>query len=237
MSARLHPVFASLCLTVLLGSFTWAQPQGNRPDDGPDAQPARQRTGEERTLAQRPPRPRGEDFGPEVEGDNPDQRRPHAGPSSQLSPEEVQEALQIIREYNPEIAERIERWVQNGQEDLGPLIARRLPWVRKLLFVKRTDPPRYELMLSDLKLERACQELSRQLREPEANKADLNAQLKQKVTEQFEVRQKVREMEIAQLEQRVKELREQLEARVKARAELIDRRHGELTGQGGDLPW
>jgi|GEM_PF-6275780 len=162
----------------------------------------------------------------------------HASGRWTLSEEEVQEAMEILREYNPELAERIARWQEEGRENLHALIGGRLPWVRRLIYMKRNDPERYELSLQDLKLQRESQELAKRIHEAdESERAALSTQLRQRLTAQFEVRQKVRQLEIRALEKRIEEMKKQLDERSKSSQQLIDDRHEELTNRRKHIKW
>lgn len=162
-----------------------------------------------------------------------------------LTEEEVREAMEVLREYSPELAERIARWQEEDTENLRVLIGKRLPWVRRLIYMKRNDPQRYELSLQDLKLQRETQELARRFRDADdSEREELGKQLRQRLAAQFEVRQKVRTLEIGglekqieALEKRIDEMKKQIDERSKSSQKLIDSRYEELTSQNKSMKW
>jgi hypothetical protein len=152
----------------------------------------------------------------------------------QLSAEEVTDALAILRDYQPDVAERITKWHAEQPEGAGQMIAARMPWIRRLIYVRRYDEERYQVMIADMKLDRECATLSQKVREGDNT---LEPELRKKIAEHFETRQKLREMEVDRLEKRVTELRNQLAERRQVQKDLVEQRYGELVGKGPESKW
>jgi hypothetical protein len=153
-----------------------------------------------------------------------------AGPArdfDEITPEQIDEALIVLRDFRPEMAARVEEWRKDDPTRVGRMIAHQLPGIRRLIEARRTDPEGYKLRLRDMQLERQTRQLANQLAEARRNgesdrAEDLTRSLRNQVVEHFEVRQQMRERAVVMLEQRIKELREQLQTRAQSRDALID---------------
>jgi hypothetical protein len=71
----------------------------------------------------------------------------------------------------------------------------------------------------------------------EAERQKIQAQLAELVGRQFEAQQQVREDEVAQLEARVKKLRDLIEKRKEARQSIVDQRLEQLLREAEGLGW
>lgn len=167
-------------------------------------------------------------------GDDKPRRHPRDPRDMQLSAEEITDALAILRDYQPDVAERITKWHADQPEGAGQMIAARMPWIRRLIYVRRHDEERYHVMIADMKLDRECATLSQKVRDGDNA---LEAELRKKIAEHFETRQKLREMEVDRLEKRVTELRNQLAERRQVQKDLVEQRYGELVGKGPESKW
>jgi hypothetical protein len=85
-------------------------------------------------------------------------------------------------------------------------------------------------------LDQRTQELAEQFRRVgEAERPEIKKQIEKAVAEQFEIRQDRRKKELKNFEDEIKKLRDVIEKREKARADIIERRIKELLGQDDDL--
>ena len=158
-----------------------------------------------------------------------------------LSEKDRELALQVLKDINPEVAERLEQWKDNPQRT-GALLGRYMPRIHKLIQIKKSAPELYELSVKDMKIGMECDKLSREFREAgrdgnEGRADEIRGKVTELVEEHFEVRQKMRGMELERLERRLAEARKQLEKRAGMRGELIEQRVTELTGDKRKPMW
>ncbi|MEM8738380.1 MAG: hypothetical protein AAGG38_07890 [Planctomycetota bacterium] len=159
--------------------------------------------------------------------------RPH-GPRRFLTDAQIDTAMQIIAQIQPELSERLEALRERDPASLRSTLERRFHRVRFLVQLKARDPAMFELRITDLKLERDTRFLAQQARQ--ASQADekdryrdLVDQIEVKVAEHFDVRQAIREREIESLKQKLESLEERLDQRGDDRKDLIEERVKELT--------
>lgn len=175
--------------------------------------------------------------------------RPHAGPMRprgaprhDLTPEEVKERLRILREVHPQLAERIAHMKDTDPQRVGRMLGRHWPMIEDLIRMKEHDPKGLELHIHDMKLIRQSHKLSRQLRRHDSDltakkKEQLRLELRELVTSHFEVRQKLKERDLAKLERRIEELREQLHKRITNKSQIIEVHFKKLSGQPSGDEW
>jgi hypothetical protein len=232
-SARL---LLTAALLLSLTASTWAQPAGEPAPAAPavksaDAAGPRGDRPRPRRIdgAINPDGPDAAPNGPGGPGGSGGPGGPGGGPrdNDELSAEQIDEALIVLRDFRPEMAARIEEWRKDDPNRVGRMIAHQLPGIRRLIEARRTDPEGYRLRLRDMQLERQTRQLANQLAEARRNgesdrAEELTRSLRNQVVEHFEVRQQMRERAVVMLEQRIKELREQLQTRAQSRDALID---------------
>lgn len=155
-----------------------------------------------------------------------------------LTTEERQSLIEIIRMIHPEKAEQLEKIAVDHGDRVNAALRRFWSQGRPLLELKKNDQEMFELKVNDMRLNREAGELARQFRQAhrrndEQESQDLHAQITDKLGEQFEVRQKIRERELDHLEKRLDGMRALVEERQSSRQELIDEQFERLTGQRG----
>lgn len=159
-----------------------------------------------------------------------------------LTPRQTEEVLEVLREYDPELAQRLEAWRQRSPERVGEVLRPQLSNLWQLVYLRRNNPEMFRLRVQDYRLSRATTELGRALREArEANDEErarqLRAELEDRVRQHFKLRQEIREFELAQLEKRIEELRQQIEKRRGQGEQLIQERVRELIGESDRPEW
>lgn len=98
------------------------------------------------------------------------------------------------------------------------------------------DPELRELTLRDQDLERQSFVLARRVREASGvEKEQIRKQLAEVVEEHFSTRQELRKHQIDRMTAELNRLKEQVESRNAAKAEILQRRLRELTGEQGEL--
>jgi hypothetical protein len=102
--------------------------------------------------------------------------------------------------------------------------------------LEEVDPEMFKLVSEDNQLERECFALARQFQQAKSQEREkLRTQLEVQVNKHFDVRQQRRELSLKRLEEELKRLREAIEARTKAREEIVRKRMTELVGDERDL--
>ena len=163
----------------------------------------------------------------------------HAKPWSE---EEIEERLAVIRQFNPDLAEMIEQMRDANPDNLRARIGPHLRQIERMLLMKEQDSQLFELMVENTQLDRATREQARLLRskavQDDPEKAEQHrAALKEIVTAHFDVRQKMREHELAKLERRLEELRAAVGKRMEKRDELIEMRFKKALGESDQEQW
>lgn len=103
-------------------------------------------------------------------------------------------------------------------------------------WLERYDPEMYELEKRDRDLERETAEKSHQMRNvPSERRDEVRAEFRKLIDEHFEVRQKRRTLQLSRLESEMKRMRESIEKRKEAKAQIIDRRVSEMLGEKEEL--
>ena len=99
-----------------------------------------------------------------------------------------------------------------------------------------------ELQIANIQLARECTEQGRKLRARKTSAASSAGEqqrqkLRELVGEHFDIRQKMRERELAKLENRIRELRRTLDQRNGSRTALIEKRFLQLTSEPNTAAW
>lgn len=111
--------------------------------------------------------------------------------------------------------------------------------VRRLEKVKQEDPPRYNNLKKQLQLERDCRKLAQEYRKSkdDTRKFQVKADLKNKLTELFNLREAERAGKVTELEQELAQLKEMLAFREKNKDKIIEKRLNEMIGENEKLEW
>ncbi len=170
-------------------------------------------------------KPKGRRHGPEGHGRGPGRGRFQSTNAEYNSPE-IREVFQLLAEYYPEWQEMLEQASQNGRE--GRRILRRKLWkywpkITKLAETYKYDPELARKLVEDSYLRNQADKLAREYhraKEP-AEKERIKQELTEILSQQFEVRQWIRERKLSNLEKRISQLRKELQQRIEKRDELI----------------
>lgn len=159
-------------------------------------------------------------------------RRP--GPAVLENEQEVAGVLGVIGDLDAELAGKLGAEAQTTEaKDFGHRLGRHLPGLLRLAELKRERPGVYEVVTAELRLRRRTEQLARQYGEAVAGgdmarAAEVEGELRAAVTEQFDVRQKMREGMVAEMQERVERMRQRLAERAANRERLIEERVGEM---------
>jgi hypothetical protein len=163
-------------------------------------------------------------------------------PANAVKPHELNDALEILRDYRPELFERFEGWASRNPEEARRLLSRSVPMLSRLIRQRREDPESYKLTIQDMRLYRASTEIRQELRtfdhQEYAQRArELTSRLRDVLTRHFDVRQQIREREIAKLQERVEALRKQVDERTRQREKIIEDRLNQLMSDTDRQAW
>jgi len=146
-----------------------------------------------------------------------------------MDEQRVREALEVLRLIDPEKAEKLEAHIDQNPERIGHALRENFPHITRFMAMRRYDPEGFDLHIKDLRLSRQSQLSARRLHEAteagdDAIAAAELAVLEGLVAEHFDVRQQIREHQLAKLEQQIEDLRDQLQERADNRDALIAER-------------
>lgn len=186
---------------------------------------------------------RGPDDRPGVHDDK-DDGRSHGwrGRDKPMDPEQVRDALEVLRRIDPDKAKRLEHAIGEHPEKAAKVLHEHFPMLGRFMAMRRYDPQGFDLRVRDLALSRKSHDAADRMRKALEAKDDAVAalelaQLQALVAEHFDVRQELREYELLKLKERIEELGDQLQQRTADREALIDERVHELIGEGNGDRW
>lgn len=149
-------------------------------------------------------------------------------PTDELGPDERQAAMEFLREHNPEMAQRLTRAMRENPEEaeraLGRILPRLMPRVRELRELRERDPELFEFRIREMADGRDVMAATRRVGEARRSgegEEEAIAHLREALAGQFEHRLEMKRHEIATLERRMGELREQLERQQDEREQWI----------------
>jgi hypothetical protein len=159
----------------------------------------------------------------------------------ELSPEQASQVIEAVREHFPLLADRLSESSKDNPDAVRNLL-REYPRLAELIRLKKSDPKMFDLRSQDLRLEKQSRELVQQYRHAQKSndkpKADaLKNDLQRVIGDHFTLRQSIRELELQRLEQKLSQLKTQLETRKNSRDALVQSRLSELTDDGAQAEW
>jgi hypothetical protein len=102
--------------------------------------------------------------------------------------------------------------------------------------MEKSDPEMYKLAKAENDLDRRTHEVAQEYRETTKDqRAKLREDLKKLVTEQFQVRQQRRKLELTRFEEELKRLRDAADRREKNSQQIIDKRVSELLHEDSEV--
>lgn len=236
-----------LAMTLVTAASAQDDAPTTQPDEQMDQRPRRgQRRGGPQMDGERPMRRDGERPMRRGHSDH-DMRRPQRGDGDQrfgqgrggerrfgMSEEDFERVQKVLRDYDPQLAEKVEEVRKRNPREAMQMMRKAAPMVRKLLHAQKYNPEAYELHLQDMKLAAEAHKLGERYRKAGGDDEEAMAQLRAVVARRFDVRQKMRELELAQFEKKLTKLRESIRKRAEARDTLVDKEVAKLTGQNPD---
>ena len=153
-------------------------------------------------------------------------RRP-AERARDLTLEQEAQVIAVLKDINPELAQRVTEALEHDRADARRMLARVWNRTRDLIELRAHNPDLYRLKAADsrhrFEVFRLVQQIRRARRaeDTEAVKR-LLGELRTTLQSHFQVRQELREYELAQLEQRIQKLRAELADHRRNKDELIE---------------
>jgi hypothetical protein len=150
------------------------------------------------------------------------------GPAAERNPAEHRAAaLAVLGDINPRLAERVQQAIRDNPERARIVLGRLGGRLDHLIQLRQDDPEMYKLRVRDQRSTLHTVALVRRLREAQrsgeqAQVAALSDRLREHLTEHFEVRQRIRERELHNLEKRIEQLRAELDDHRERKQALID---------------
>lgn len=149
--------------------------------------------------------------------------------------ENKDEVVRFIREHFPEKAARLNALKRRNPELFHRKRQELAQEVRRLIDLKERDPGAFRIQVEEMRLRDELQRLAREARGlavGSRERQEAEKTLKDAVRRSFELRQKVKEAEVADLRRRLQELEGSLSRRTERREQLIQERTQELLGSG-----
>lgn len=149
------------------------------------------------------------------------------GPDAGAEPEPVNidTALEIIKEANPELHARLARLRAENPEDFQRLLDRNMPRIKELAGQRRMDPEGFPDRLRVFMLQRQAQKLAREIaRTPEAQRGPQLDLLRGTLNEAFELRLAIARADEARLAERLERLREEIRQKSDGREQEVEAR-------------
>ncbi|HAI13113.1 MAG TPA: hypothetical protein DCM28_15505 [Phycisphaerales bacterium] len=152
------------------------------------------------------------------QGGGPGMRR--SEPMPELTAEQKENVYAILKEVNPAVYRSIQTWKETEPERFDRALRRVFGMMQNLVHLREHDPQMYELRVSDFRYNTHIRSLAREYRQ--SPDEALQSRLRQVLAELFEVRQKIRHLELERMKQKITELETQFKQRTENREALID---------------
>ncbi len=165
--------------------------------------------------------------------------RPLSQPEFDLTPEMEQEALEYLARLNPHGAEELRTIKTINPKVYTDRLRQLFREKYQLERLQKENPARFERESKIRELERQSHELGESYRkaQDEAARKTLRSNLASVITQLFDLREMNRQEEVKRMEAELKRLKDTLAQRQKNRADIIERRIQQLTGEAGAMEW
>lgn len=220
---------------MLVGSAMWvgppslfAQSRGNQAADKPA-----QHRASDRPMRRGQDRPRHGEQPPDVDrarggrSRGPAPPRPPMIPPEQITDQDIDLTMDLLREMAPKQAQRLERLRDDNPRRVRIAVSRLLPRARHWDRERRENPRLFQQRVENARIERDIAHWRRQWRRADraddTKKADHSReQLRLLFAQRFDNRQRIQQAELAQFEQRLDQLRRRIEKKERNRDQLIE---------------
>lgn len=168
---------------------------------------------------------------------------PRPAPRKPLSPNvtvsQVDQIMSFLKQTQPDLYRKAVILRKSDPKKFNRLIRAAAPNFRRLEYMRKYDPKLFHYTLRDLQLTHESYSLAWKLRKASNSDAAtrIQSELRQVVTEQFDLRQSIRQHIINRLLKRITVLKRQLAQRSKDKRTIITDRIKQLTGQQLHVNW
>ncbi len=156
-----------------------------------------------------------------------------------LTVSQVNQIMSFLKQTQPGLYRKAVMLRKSDPQKFNLLIRAAAPNFRRLEYMRKYDPKLFHYTLEDLQLTHKSYSLAWQLRKASdrGKSAHLQKELRQVVTQQFNLRQTIRQHIINRLLKRVTVLKSQLAQRSKDKHSIITERIKQLTGKQLHVNW
>ncbi len=157
-----------------------------------------------------------------------------------LNPDQIARIMEFLQRTQPDVYQKATALRHSHPRKFVKLISEAAPNFRWLEHLQKHDPKLFNLTLQDIADTHKSFQIAGELRQPGLPRAEsekLRARLVRVVTDQFDVRQKIRTHELNRLLRRINTLRVDLKDRQQKRMGIIARRVRSLIGRPPSLNW
>lgn len=155
-----------------------------------------------------------------------------------MTAEARDEAFAYLEEWNPEQLLEIKRMQYQNPAIMTEVVREALEQKQEIEKVEKESPARFALMKEERDLGKKVLQLRNDHQKaPPERKVVAEAELRNALSEQFDKRLKLQQLEADQLEKDLKELRARLGKRAQGKADIVQKRFVELTEERNWTDW
>ena len=177
------------------------------------------------------------------------QSHPATGPATtqaatrsaeQRRQEDINRAMAFFKATQPDVYEQAMALRTSDPAKFDKLIMSAMPTVNKLEGMRKKNPKLFELSMLDLQLGYKSLRLAHDLKKPDMSDVERQKsaeELHQIISNEFDVQQQIRQIEIDDLQARIKDLDDQVKARAKDKEGILQKRGEDLSGDAPRLEW
>jgi hypothetical protein len=158
----------------------------------------------------------------------------------QKKAEDTARVMDFFRVAQPDMYEQAKSIRDNDPASFDKMIHSSLNMVNKLEDLRKRNPPLFELRMKDFELAYKTLKVAKDCKRPDlapADKESLMKQLTDLVSTQFDLRQKIRQLEIDDVQKQLATLGQQLEDRKADKDTIIKKRVDDLIESVPRLEW
>ena len=145
-----------------------------------------------------------------------------------LGPEDLPRLMEFIERHNPELAKDLHELAEKDPDAFRAKLAELAPRIESIQSRFEERPERFQTMLKFREIDQRAHRLARAIADDPPNAADLALQLRQAVSESFELRVQLGEQELQDLQKRIEGLEKRAQKWSENEDSMIDGRVKEL---------
>jgi len=177
------------------------------------------------------------------------QTQPATGPATtqaatrnneQRRQDEINRAMAFFKATQPDVYEQALALRTSDPAKFDKLIMSAMPTVNRLEGMRKKNPKLFELSMLEMQLGYKSLRLAHDLKRPEMSDVERQKsaeELHQIISDEFDVQQQIRQIEIDDLQAKIKDLDDQVKARAKDKDGILQKRGKDLNGDAPRLEW